>query len=267
MHNIGLESDWLFLRLGKSWSAYYTVAGAADRFAIFGGEAVGVYNAATDGGATGTGRADNALQTEFYIDLDRFAGIKPFNLNVQVQHGEPIPEVEGAHYASTYSLSAWLETNLDVGVGLAWHHALIDDDANPSRLLEQGISGNASALAVAFKTFGDRWLASLVLADSKNIQTTDQLEYVDGLGVELFGQWEFSKKWWLIAGGNWFHPEEEDPEAGEYEINYTVLGLRYTFDSFNRMVYVEWRNDSSRLADGSPAGNEITVGVRWDVGQ
>ncbi|OYT14889.1 MAG: hypothetical protein B7C24_15935 [Bacteroidetes bacterium 4572_77] len=33
---------------------------------LFGGVAIGVYNAGTDGGLSGTGRADNALKYEFF---------------------------------------------------------------------------------------------------------------------------------------------------------------------------------------------------------
>ena len=54
---VGVDSPKLFGGFGKNWSTYYRVASIADRFAIFGSEALGVYNAGTDGGATGTGRA------------------------------------------------------------------------------------------------------------------------------------------------------------------------------------------------------------------
>ncbi|MEH6584315.1 MAG: hypothetical protein V7754_20450 [Halioglobus sp.] len=102
LHKVGVDSNHFSLTYGKSWSTYYTVAGAADRFAIFGGEAVGLYNADTDGGATGTGRADNAVQSEIFLDFSPWLPLKPFNLNVQYQHGEPIPKVNNAHYGSAW---------------------------------------------------------------------------------------------------------------------------------------------------------------------
>ena len=75
----------------------------------------------------------------------------------------------------------------------------------------------------------------------------------------------FKNRWWL-TGGNYLDPDNDDPDAGEYLIQYLVLGLRYTFDSFNRIAYAEWRIDNGNLADGSPNGNEFTVGERWDFG-
>ena len=55
--------------MGKNWSAYYQVGGWTDRMQGAGGAALGVYNAQTDGGPTGTGRADTTLQTRLTIDF------------------------------------------------------------------------------------------------------------------------------------------------------------------------------------------------------
>ena len=46
----GVTSKNLVAVWGKNWSSYYQIAGMADRFSIFGGQAVGIYNAGTDGG-------------------------------------------------------------------------------------------------------------------------------------------------------------------------------------------------------------------------
>ena len=144
LHNLGLESEALFVKFGKSWSTYYQVAGAADRFSIFGGDAAGIYNAGTDGGATGTGRADSAFQTHLFLDFGRWTHIKPIKLNAQYQHGEPIPHADGFKYGSAYSLSAWFETERNIGVGLAWHNASIDS-SDRNLLAPLGIDGDAQA--------------------------------------------------------------------------------------------------------------------------
>ena len=265
LYNLSLETENVYAKIGKSWSVYYKVAGAADRFAIFGGEAAGVYNAGTDGGATGTGRADNAFQTEFYIDFERWLVLRPFNLNVQFQSGQSIPQVEGVDYSNAWSLSAWQDTSKGLGIGVAWHRSQITE-LNDPRVRNAGIDGDAQAVALAFKSTGDRWFASLVLSRLDNIETTDQNKYFNGYGGELFGQWEFVDRWWVTAGGNWLVPEEESKQAGDYEIRYGVLGLRYSLDGLNRMLYAEWRIDDGRFTDGSRGSNEFTVGVRWDLG-
>jgi outer membrane protein N len=264
LHNVGIESDALYLKYGKSWSTYYTVAGAADRFSIFGGRGAGVYNAGTDGGATGTGRADNAVQTLVYVDFIPWLSTKPFNVNLQYQRGEPIPHVKGEHYGNTWSTSAWLEGKNELGIGLAYHRAKVDDILSPA-LIEAGIDGDASTAALAIKTYGDRWLVSLVLSDQENIETTNEKKYINGKGGELFAQWGFYKKWWLVGGGNWLTPDNDDPDAGDYKVKFGILGLRYTLDSFNRMLYVEWKSDYGTQSNGQPLKNEITFGVRWDM--
>jgi predicted porin len=261
----GFDSENLTATFGKNWSAYYKIAGMTDRFSIFGGNAAGVYNATTDGGATGTGRADDVLQARIYTSALTRLNIKPFNLNLQYQFGQPIPQVSDRKYEDSYGASAWLETQNDRGLGVAYHRSIIGDPEDPV-LREAGIDGDAQALALSFRSYGEKWYAALVVAWLDNIETTDKLKYVNARGIELYAQRQLRDKWWLIAGGNWLKPDENDPQAGEYEILYGVIGIRYTFDSFNRMVYAEWKIDRGTLFDGADAENEFTVGFRWDFG-
>ena len=122
------------------------------------------------------------------------------------------------------------------------------------------------AFAVAFRKYGENWYGALVIARMENIQTTDEFKYIDGYGAELYLQWQFGERWWLISGGNWSKPDSDDPDAGEYKIAYAVLGLRYTLDSFNRMLYAEYRMDNGILWNGTDRKNEFTIGFRWDFG-
>ena len=263
--NIGLDGEHVYLKAGKSWSVYYTVAGAADRFAIFGGDATGAYNAGSDGGATGTGRADDALQTKIYISPPQWANIQPFNLNLQYALGQPIPEVSNQDYDYSWGLSAWLENKSRVGIGLTYHRARIENLQAP-QVREAGIQGDATAAALAFKTYGDKWLMSLVLSKLDNIETTEQKKYFNGKGAELFAQWKFARDFWLVGGGNWLLPQDNATQAGDYEVKYGVLGVHYSIDSFNRVIYTEWKDDHGRLSNGRKRKNEFTVGIRWDLG-
>ncbi len=72
--------------------------------------------------------------------------------------------------------------------------------------------------------------------------------------------------WWLVAGANWLDPDNDDEDAEKYEVAYEVIGLRYTLDSFNRMIYAEYRIDQGTLASGVHRDNEIIIGFRWDFG-
>ena len=237
----------------------------ADRFSIFGGNAAGVYNAGTDGGGTGTGRADDVLQVKLYTSSLKAIRIKPFNLNLQFQEGQSISNVSNRQYGRAWSASAWLESQSDYGIGLAYHKANIDDSFDPV-IKQAGIDGDATAFAVSLRTVGERWYVALVLARLENSETTDTMKYFNGDGVELYSQWEFKDRWWMIAGGNWLVPDEDDEDAGEYEVAYLVLGLRYTFDSFKRMLYAEYRYENGTLHNGTERKDEATIGFRWDFG-
>ena len=263
----GVDQESFAIVLGKNWSAYYQVAGTTDRFAIFGGSASGIYNAGTTGEATGTGRAEEVLQARLYMSSDHrlFRNIKPFNLHLQYQRGQPIPTVDGEEYDYSYGASAFLETNNEYAIGIAYNIASVPEGR--MAIQDAGIDGDATALAVATRAYGDRWYAGLLVSRLENMETTDQRRYFNGTGVEIYSQWEFKKDWWLIGGANLLDPDDDDPDAGQYRVRYAVIGGRYSIDSFKRMIYVEYRLDEGRLADGRPAKDELTVGIRWDFGE
>ena len=73
------------LTAGKNWSTYYRVASFTDRFQGTGASASGAFNAGTDDGYTGTGRADGFIQTRGLVNTFKTTSIlKPLNLNLQV---------------------------------------------------------------------------------------------------------------------------------------------------------------------------------------
>lgn len=265
LYYVGIDSPYVFASFGKNWSTYYKIAGMTDRFAVFGGNTAGAFNAGTDGGASGTGRADEVLQTRLYLDIFKGLRIKPFNLNLQYQRSQPIPQVADVNFGNQFGASAWFDTEAGWGFGVAYNLSRIEDRKAPE-IVAAGLDGNDQALAASTRWSGDHWYASLVWSRQDNHAINDQNLYVDGNGVELYAQWEFRDRWWLVAGGNWFMADDRDPQAGLYEVDKKIIGLRRTIDSFNRMFYLEYQlNDGSSFA-GERNANELTVGIRWDFG-
>lgn len=86
------------------------------------------------------------LQTRWFIDFfpDTW-DIKSFNLNLQVQHGEPIPDIENAYYGTAYGISAILNAKNGYTFGIANNNANVHDKSNPG-ISNTGIDGNAEAL-------------------------------------------------------------------------------------------------------------------------
>jgi len=99
----GVQTPSSTLVYGKNWSTYYQVASITDRFESFGGDASGTFNAQTDGGPTGTGRADNVWQGRFTIKtLPESWRMKPSKFNLQLQPpGESIPHIPGVEYTGS----------------------------------------------------------------------------------------------------------------------------------------------------------------------
>ena len=218
----------------------------------------------TDGGPTGTGRADRTFQTHISNSFWPQEWVKPFNLNLQVQHGNQIPFGSGANYRTSVGISAIMTTNNNFTLGLAYNHAKIDLDENPT-LREIGLSGDARAALVGTRAFGDRWYAGLVVARLENHETTDDGVYFDGWGSEFYGQYRFSDRIWFIGGFNVSEPDADQALARDYRIKYAVAGLRYTFDDFRRMIFANIRFDDSVDANSTRNSNIYTIGIRWDL--
>jgi hypothetical protein len=47
-------------------------------------------------------------------------------------------------------------------------------------------------------------------------------------------------------------------------LKYGVIGLRYSIDGFNRLVYAEWLPDNTVSESGKEPGDIFTIGLRWD---
>jgi predicted porin len=264
---VGIEGPRVFLTVGKNWSTYNKVASFTDRFEGTGGSASGVYNAQTDGGQTGTGRADGVLQTRFHIGkINNKLGVKPFKLNFQLQNGQPIPGIDGVDYGTAFGFSAIMVTSNEFTLGIAYNHADVKDVLD-TRVSESGIDGDAQALVLGSRWFEENWYLGAVVARLENHETTDELVYFDGTGYEVYAQYRVKGPWWLTGGFNYLAPDDDQLQAGAYKIEYGVLGLRYSIDEFSRMLYFNIRFDNGALQDGETTSNIYTLGVRWDLGR
>lgn len=264
LYYIGWETPDQIATVGKNWSTYYQVTGFTDLFDSTGGSASGTYNAQTDGGPTGTGRADAVLQTRVTVDwFPESLHVKPFDMNVQAQYGRKIPQVVDGKYGLTLGLSAVFKTREDMEAGFAYNFADVRDERNPE-LAAAGIRGDAQAIAFGLRQIRDRWYLATTVTRMMNHETTDQKRYFNGWGWEVYGRYRLFGKFWAVGGLNWLKPDGRQPQVGLYRLKYGVLGLRYSIKEFQRLVFLEARFDKSRETDGTQIGDSVTVGVRWN---
>ena len=264
---VGVELPKAFLTYGKNWSTYYQVASFTDRFQGTGAAASGTFNAATDGGPSGTGRADRVLQSRIQINqpwgpLSRF---KPFALNIQYQDGEKVPYSEGIDYDYSLGFSAILERVDNIKLGVAFNYAAIRNEDLP-HLRPLGIDGDDMALLFGVQWFGDKWYAATSFSWMNNHMTTEDGVYFNGWGSEGYGHYQLADRWWLVGGWNYLEPYSGNDQAGDFILRYAVVGLRFTFKDFQRMIYANIRFDKSRTSseNNDELGNVYTVGIRWD---
>ncbi len=264
---VAVETPRTFLSYGKNWSTYYQVASFTDRFQGTGASASGTFNAGTDGGPSGTGRADSVFQTRLHIPngLGSFLSYKPFNLNIQFQPGEKIPHAEENRYRYSAGLSAIVERENNLKVGIALNYAPVDKD-DLKQLQEVGIDGDDVSVLLGVQWFGQKWYVATVFSWLQNHMATQSGIYFDAWGSEGYAHYQLRERLWLVGGWNYLEPLAGESQAGDYVLRYGVLGLRYTFKEFQRMIYANIRFDNSHahFRNTEDIGNTYTVGIRWD---
>ena len=254
---IGLGTQYGALSYGKQWSVYYDVAAFTDRFAVFGASASGTYNAGTDGGGSGTGRADNAGKYRLRRDA--------ITLGAQIQNQAEIPLTGGIDYDLGYGLSLTHEWPFGLEVGGAYNRATIDNlDANLRAL---GLTGDSEAAIVGLKYNKGRLYIGTTYARHRNLEATDQDLFVDGTGWELYGRFNVRERFRVVGGANVMEPDSDDPNAGRYDIRSGILGMQYTYGNIGNgdIVYFETQVNNGHNFDGSGRSNVYTVGFRYSV--
>jgi predicted porin len=236
--------------LGKQWGVHYDVASYTDAFNVFGAEASVTFNAGTDGGIMGTGRADETLsyRNRFFDRLD-------LGLQVQLRDSANGEVVDG--YGA--SLRAALLPGLEVG---ATYTTALWDDSIKGVLL--GLRGDAEYGALGVKYETDTLRLAGVYAKQRNGdlaripisiggESTLLPIAFDGTGVELAARYQLSRLG-LLAGYLDYRPDKgsalPDPDT---ELQYLILGADYRLNP-SALFFAEYR-----LANGTDF-----VGARGD---
>jgi len=252
---LGFGTPYGDLSFGKQWSTYFDVAGFTDLFAVFGAKGTAIYNAGTDGGGAGTGRADNAV-------VYRLAK-RGLALGVQGQTSTEIPLASGQKYDGSLGFSVTYDWSSGVTAGVAYNRSAIEKlDAE---LISLGLTGDRQAAVGGVRYSKDKVFISSTVALHENHEVTDQQKYVDALGWEVYARYNFNERLRMVGGFNWLEPDSGDPQAGQYDRRTAIFGLQYTYGelSFGDMIYFEGELNGGRRVDGAKQENAITVGIRY----
>jgi predicted porin len=258
------------ISVGKQWSVYYDITGYTDKFNVFGGQASATYVANTDGGGTGTGRADQAL-----IYRNKFG---PLLIGAQIQ----ARTATNNEFIDGYGFSAQLNLSKQLKVGAAFNEAFIEDTViNQHQVL--GLTGQPTYLSVGASYNSDKLSLAMVYAHETNGDLTqgyinDSIQGVltptvvfNADGFELYGKYDFGKIDALVGYNN-YDPHVQDittptgqkPVSPDFKRHYIILGLEY-HPIKGAYFYAEQRISTGKTPLGTDEFDVLTLGIWIDV--
>ncbi|QIZ77195.1 porin [Ferrimonas lipolytica] len=285
------ESEFLFSRLGyialehqqygrfsagKQWSIYYDVAQHTDNFILTGGMALGVYNFNTDGGVSGTGRADTALQYRnnwgnWYLGLQYQARTEDevgFETPDECNLDNPPPQcdnfIDYDDIEIEYDDSWGAKLAYDDGrwfVGAAINSGNIDDSRDNDV--------DKDSVYVATIKYGQLYQPGLFAAVSSAIGDHHELDnnnrLFDSSGAELMLAWTTDQNLTYVVGLNSLRSDDADYEQnyGDFKREFYVAGVHYQWED-GALVFIEGQLDSSEFGfSKEDDDNFIGIGVRF----
>jgi predicted porin len=246
--------------LGKQNAVHYDIASyTTDRFNVFGGQGTFAYVAGTDGGETGTGRADrivqyrnNALKILDIAIQGQFRGVG----NETTSDGEgasvQLTFLPGVKVGGTYTRTNWGPTKQQIrGMGSNSDY-LAGGGRIDWKILQVG-------LVYAHQHNGD--VAYVPIPNAPNVVTP---VVFDANGFEVYSR-VGTAKFGVIGGYTFQDPKVRDPLLNpNFKTRYFILGAEWFFAK-NGKVYSEGRIDhDSVTATGESGYNVFTIGLRYD---
>ena len=240
--------------IGKQRSDHYDVTSyTTDRFNVFGGQGTSTYVAGTDGGASGTGRADRVVTYRNKI-------FKIFEVGLQGQfRGTDSNGVGG---------SAQVTILPGVKVGAAFTHT---NWPQSTRDFVQGLGPHADYTAVGTRVNWDFLELGFVYSHQTNgdmvqVPVGDVTRNVafDANGAELYARAGLGPVG-IIGGFTLQNPDHTDPLINpDFKTSYMILGGEW-FAGSRAKVYTESKIDLDTVsATGASGGSVFTIGFRYD---
>jgi outer membrane protein N len=274
--------EWGNIKVGKQWSVYYDAAGTTDVYNMYGGEASGTFNLSSDGGLSGTGRADNAITwRKSYGDLDigLQGQLSPGDIDIS---GLDLPEGTdlGGEYDYGYGIALGYTFDLrsPLAVRAAYNYALVDLTGELEGNLVEDVDDEAWLVSVTLGKgmFRKGFHASVAYAQSQHHEFDTQGILYDAEGLETVIAYGFNDQFQIYVGNNQLKVDdpayagkidgfvadnpEEDLLTDEHELSYYILGANYNWtDRFK--LFVELRIDDSDF-NGRDGDDVYGVGIR-----
>lgn len=265
---VGARHDrWGSISIGKQWSSYYTdISALTDQLNSAGGKASGAFNFASDGGSSGTGRPDQAIQYNNSFDIVK--------LSVQAQFTEENIDLTefGATLAKAQfdnAYGATLMLNFDMfNIGVSFNEANIEIDRNGDpdpRFLSREGDDKAIIVGASFGKLSENFYAAAIYSTSENHEIDNAGSLYDAEGTEVFVQYRLDSGLGFYAAYN--HLEEDDSDYGDaadeqFEVEFTGFGAFYDWtDTFK--IFLEFVAEDSTDNTGKDVDDLTAIGVKF----
>lgn len=237
---IGVSTPYGNISIGRQWGVNYTLSGNIDDMYIGGGYAIGVYSAGTDGGISGTGRADQSLKYEY-------TG-KRFYFGAQSQLRN-ISEND-QFFADSYGFASYyIFGRVKLG---ASYNKVLDGVEHPTptqaKINDELITG---LIDYRVKDFHFGIMPELFTNHEKN--NIDS--FYTGYGLEYSIRYHFGKdkKWRIIQNSYVLLPSDKD---SKYMMNRYTINLARRFND-NTAIILGFTYDNSTNHDGTITNHHI----------
>ena len=245
------------LTLGKQWSVFYDITGYTDKFNVFGGQASATYVGGTDGGTTGTGRADQSL-----IYRNAFG---PVRIGAQLQ----MRTVANDRFIDGLAFSGQFSPLRGLNLGAAYNRSFFNDLLKETTI---GFGGDPSYFSAGASFSNPSWDIGLVFVSQSNgdvvesfiAQQEEAAVVFDARGMEAFIRFKLPK-FAFLGGFNGYYPDTEDlPIYQGFKTEYYVLGMEFK-PLAHAYFYAEYRLSQGRSSNGLSQFDVFTLGLRFDL--
>ncbi|NOR86052.1 MAG: porin [Bacteroidales bacterium] len=254
---VGFKYKFLSLTVGKQWSAYYDVAAYTDELLAFGGEGSATFNNYTDGGVTGTGRANQLFLLR--VGNERLKAALQFQSRSISDSSQRI--------ADTYGGSIQYLTKSGLKAGFAF---VVTNDGVMSPNPQQPKYNDKSYVG-SLAYISDKWYLAALFSKFEQHETVKINDtttfFYDGAGAEIYLAYSFGSinQWKSAMAMNMLWPEKGQG-INQYRMLYFVAELSYTYFEASQ-VFITVKQDFPRNIFGG-AHNEtiIAMGLRISFG-
>jgi len=232
---IGIGSPYGRFSVGKQWGVHYTLAGAIDDMYIFGGDAIGVYNAGTDGGISGTGRADQAAKYEL------FKGNFYFGFQAQFRNISD----NDKYFADAFSTAAYYEIPNIIKLGISYSKVMdgmLKPEPNQAAIDDE-------MLSVLIDHKDENFHFGIMGMVFNNHEKSNDGIFFKGWGVEYSLKYNFgtNKRWAFVNNSSIMIPNSD--QNLKYILNTYSFELARRF-SKNAAIIAGLKYDNSTLNNG-----------------